>query len=146
MKVAPTRPASPDGCTIALAVVMPLTTTVIIAMAIILIIIAKQLKDARYTPTLKFLRPACNTTQHVLCGGVKCAHVHGNRLGFHSCVSWPWVYALHRIVNWALSILCYISCSQYITMHNNLLSACSPGLNLESSLSLRPNMCTTLQI
>ena len=31
-------------------------------------------------------------------------------------------------------------------MHNIMLSACSPGLNLERSLNLRPNMCTTLQI
>ena len=46
------------------------------------------------------LRPIHNTTQRVLCGGVKRARVRRNRLGFYSCVSC--VHALRRIVNQAL--------------------------------------------
>ena len=65
MKVAPTtRPATPGGCTIALAVLMPLTTTVIVALVTILIIIAKKLKDARYTLILK-PSSACSVTPPV---------------------------------------------------------------------------------
>ena len=43
------KPAGTDGCTVALAVLMPLTTTVIVALVTILIVIIKKFKDARYT-------------------------------------------------------------------------------------------------
>ena len=55
------------------------------------------------------LRPVCNMTQRVLCGGgaVNPACVHRNRLGFHSCVMISYVHALcHIIVKWALSSEC----------------------------------------
>ena len=80
-----TRPADTDGRTIALAVLMPLTT--------VIIIVVKQLKDARYTLILEPVSACCDT---------------------------PPV------------------CTDHV------LSAFSPGLNLENSLSLRPR-CTTFQ-
>ena len=47
--IIPTRPTTCGGCTVALAVTLPLAATVIVALVTILFIIAKQLKDARYT-------------------------------------------------------------------------------------------------
>ena len=99
MKVAPTRPATPDGCTIALAVVTPLTTTVIIALVTILIIIAKQLKDARYTLILK-LYMLCYTT--VLIPLCTCVHTLSIYLYLYM-----YIYSLHNI---------YIICTYTISV------------------------------
>ena len=62
--------ATSDGCTVALVVTLPLAAIVIVALMTILVIIAKQLKDARYTVILEPSSACCVTppvcTDHVL--------------------------------------------------------------------------------
>ena len=72
-----TRPADTDGCTVALVVTLPLAAIVIVAMATIPIIIAKQLKDARYT---LILNQALHAVLHLLCVLTTCSLVSRTQL------------------------------------------------------------------